>query len=93
MGAKLISPIVRHVEHRTVAIEKHERLGLMVFVAIPLPWTGAWTGSMVVASLHDVQTCLLLYYCRGDYQRGYRYSFGVVRLGRSCCCRPRSVSE
>jgi uncharacterized membrane protein len=27
-------------------IEKYESLGLMVFVAIPLPITGAWTGSV-----------------------------------------------
>ncbi len=27
-------------------IEKYERIGLMLFVAIPLPVTGAWTGSL-----------------------------------------------
>ena len=36
---------------RTVAkskkIEKYEELGLMFFVAVPLPVTGAWTGSLV----------------------------------------------
>ena len=28
-------------------IEKYETLGLLVFVAIPLPFTGAWTGSLI----------------------------------------------
>ena len=27
-------------------IERYERIGLMLFVAIPLPMTGAWTGSL-----------------------------------------------
>jgi len=27
-------------------IERYERIGLMLFVAIPLPITGAWTGSL-----------------------------------------------
>ena len=27
-------------------IEKYEEIGLMLFVAIPLPVTGAWTGSL-----------------------------------------------
>lgn len=28
-------------------IERYEKLGVMVFVAIPLPVTGAWTGALV----------------------------------------------
>lgn len=28
-------------------VERYERIGLALFVAIPLPATGAWTGSMV----------------------------------------------
>ena len=30
-------------------IEKYKTLGLFVFVAIPLPGTGAWTGALVAA--------------------------------------------
>ena len=30
-----------------IKIKKYEYLGLLVFVAIPLPFTGAWTGSLV----------------------------------------------
>ncbi len=28
-------------------IEKYETLGLLLFVAVPLPFTGAWTGSLI----------------------------------------------
>ncbi len=51
IGGKLLNPIMRHIERHTAAIEKYERIGLMAFVAIPLPWTGAWTGSMAASLL------------------------------------------
>jgi uncharacterized membrane protein len=35
-------------------VEKFEVLGLMLFVAVPLPGTGAWTGA-VVASLFKIR--------------------------------------
>jgi uncharacterized membrane protein len=38
-----------HLKGRTVT--KYRYLGLMIFVAIPLPGTGAWTGSLVAAFL------------------------------------------
>ena len=28
-------------------VKKYERIGLMIFVAVPLPGTGAWTGSLI----------------------------------------------
>lgn len=31
----------------TSVIEKYEEIGLMAFVAIPLPGTGAWTGALI----------------------------------------------
>lgn len=31
---------------RSGAIQKYEELGLIIFIAIPLPITGAWTGSL-----------------------------------------------
>ncbi len=37
----------------TSKIERYEELGLILFVAIPLPVTGAWTGSLV-AYLFDL---------------------------------------
>jgi len=33
-------------------VEKYEALGLAIFVAIPLPVTGAWTGSLLAFLMH-----------------------------------------
>jgi uncharacterized membrane protein len=35
-------------------IKRYEHLGLLVFVAIPLPFTGAWTGALI-AYLFDLK--------------------------------------
>jgi uncharacterized membrane protein len=34
-------------KRRTGSLQKYERIGLMVFVAVPLPLTGAWTGALL----------------------------------------------
>lgn len=36
-----------HTRKRGRIVERYERIGLALFVAIPLPVTGAWTGSLV----------------------------------------------
>ena len=46
-------------------VEKYETIGLLLFVAIPLPGTGAWTGAML-ASLLDMRL---------------RRSFPIIALG------------
>lgn len=35
-----------HTRKRGSIIERYERIGLALFVAVPLPFTGAWTGSL-----------------------------------------------
>jgi uncharacterized membrane protein len=47
IGKKLVDWIFRHTRRHEKIIQKYEWLGLMLFVAIPLPITGAWTGSIV----------------------------------------------
>ena len=53
----LITPIfmVHRLEARAMSksdqIEKYEFWGLVLFVGIPLPGTGAWTGSLIAALL------------------------------------------
>ncbi len=37
---------------KATKIRKYEFLGLLLFVGIPLPGTGAWTGSLIAALLH-----------------------------------------
>ncbi|MFC1898322.1 COG2426 family protein [Candidatus Cloacimonadota bacterium] len=43
---KLLEAVFRRTRSKSEIIEKYEELGLMIFVAIPLPVTGAWTGSL-----------------------------------------------
>jgi uncharacterized membrane protein len=47
------------------AIQKYEALGLAIFVAIPLPMTGAWSG-VVAASVFKIK---------------FRYAFPAIALG------------
>ena len=52
---KRIAPLVSRLETKAMAksgkIEKYEFWGLVLFVGIPLPGTGAWTGSLIAALL------------------------------------------
>ena len=52
---KLFKPLVEKLEKKSMSksdkIKKYEFLGLMLFVGIPLPGTGAWTGSLIAALL------------------------------------------
>ena len=43
---RLLEKLFERTRRKSKAIEKYEELGLMLFVAIPLPITGAWTGSL-----------------------------------------------
>ena len=46
LGRKLIDWLFARTRRKSASIEKYETLGLAIFVAIPLPVTGAWTGAM-----------------------------------------------
>jgi len=52
---KLFRPIVEKLEKKSMSksdqIKKYEFLGLMLFVGIPLPGTGAWTGALIASLL------------------------------------------
>lgn len=52
---KLLRPLVEKMENKAMKkrdqIEKYEFWGLVLFVGIPLPGTGAWTGSLIAALL------------------------------------------
>ncbi|MBR6558913.1 MAG: small multi-drug export protein [Clostridia bacterium] len=43
--------IIRKAEKNKDKITKYATLGLFIFVALPLPGTGAWTGALVAAML------------------------------------------
>ena len=38
-------------QKNTPKVQKYASLGLLIFVALPLPGTGAWTGSLIAAML------------------------------------------
>ena len=45
-------------------VKKYEFWGLMLFVGIPLPGTGAWTGSLIASLLEiDIKKCFLVIFC------------------------------
>ncbi len=54
-GTKTFKPMVDKLEAKAMSksdkIEKYEFWGLVLFVGIPLPGTGAWTGSLIAALL------------------------------------------
>ena len=39
--------VFQYTRRRGRLVERYERLGLMIFVAIPFPGSGAWTGSIL----------------------------------------------
>ena len=46
---KIANFLLKRVEKKRDKIEKYSFWGLCLFIAIPLPVTGAWTGSLVAA--------------------------------------------
>jgi len=66
---KIFSVINNFIEKKVVngskKVKKYERIGLMLFVAIPLPTTGLWTGSAVAAFL----------------RMDFKYAFKYITIG------------
>ncbi len=54
-GTKKLKPMVEKLEAKAMSksgkIEKYEFWGLVLFVGIPLPGTGAWTGALIASLL------------------------------------------
>lgn len=48
---KIADFLLKRVEKRRDQIEKYSFWGVCLFVAVPLPVTGAWTGSLVAAMI------------------------------------------
>lgn len=49
--AKFVQRLEKKAEQKSHSVEKYKTLGLFMFVAIPLPGTGAWTGALIAALL------------------------------------------
>lgn len=48
---KIIGKLENRAMKKSDSIKKYEFWGLVLFVGIPLPGTGAWTGSLIAALL------------------------------------------
>ena len=46
---RTLNRLFAHTKRRGRIVEKYERIGLALFVGIPLPVTGAWTGSLAAS--------------------------------------------
>ena len=61
---KLLRPLVEKMENKAMKkrdqIEKYEFWGLVLFVGIPLPGTGAWSGALIATLLKMPKTRALL---------------------------------
>lgn len=49
-----IAWLERRVLRKSAVVKKYELIGLVIFVAIPLPGTGAWSGALL-AALMDIR--------------------------------------
>lgn len=47
IGRRFFEWLFARTRRKSAEVEKYETLGLTIFVAVPLPATGAWTGAMV----------------------------------------------
>jgi uncharacterized membrane protein len=66
--ARFFDWVFERTKKNSDAIQKYEALGLAIFVAIPLPMTGAWSG-VVAASLFKIR---------------FRYAFIAITCGVIC---------
>lgn len=57
--------LFERTKNKADVVQKYEALGLAIFVAIPLPMTGAWSGA-IAASLFKIK---------------FRYAFAAIFLG------------
>lgn len=62
---RFVSRLERKAASKEALLKKYELLGLCILVAIPLPGTGAWTGSLV-AAVFDIRL---------------KHAFPVIALG------------
>lgn len=66
--SRFFDRIFERTKRNSDSIQKYEALGLVLFVAIPLPMTGAWSG-VIAASLFKIR---------------FRYAFPAIITGVFC---------
>ena len=76
-----ISKIEKKAISKKDQIERMQYIGLMLFVGIPLPGTGAWTGCLIAALLDMDKKKAMLYAILGVIMAGIIMmflSFGIL---------------
>lgn len=74
--------VEKHAMKHSAQIEKYGYLGLFLFVAIPLPGTGAWTGSLLAVLFNMKPAKSLLFVFFGVLTAGLvmsLLSFGILQ--------------
>ena len=82
---KLFRGLIVKLENRAMGksdqIKRYEFLGLLLFVGIPLPGTGAWTGSLIASLLEvDIKKSSIAIFCGVVMATVIMYvvSYGIV---------------
>ena len=70
MFKKLVDKLEKKAMSKKEQIEKLQYIGLMLFVGIPLPGTGAWTGCLIAALLDMNKKKALLFSILGVIMAG-----------------------
>ena len=65
---KVFRGLIERLENRAMGksdqIQRYEVLGLLLFVGVPLPGTGAWTGSLIASLLEvDIKKSSVAIFC------------------------------
>ena len=61
---KLIERLEKRAMGKSDQIKRYEFLGLLLFVGVPLPGTGAWTGSLIASLLEvDIKKSSVAIFC------------------------------
>lgn len=68
---RLVDKLERKAHLKGRKVSKYKYLGLMIFVAIPLPGTGGWTGALVAAFLDMPLRRALPALCMGVFIAGF----------------------
>ncbi len=62
--------LFNRTRRKSAIVEKYEELGLLIFVAIPLPGTGAWTGALLAYLMALDFKNSILFICLGVFIAG-----------------------
>lgn len=80
---KAIDRFEQRLKKKSESVLKYETFGLFLFVAIPLPGTGAWTGAMVASLLEMPLKNSIISICFGVLSAGIimtLLSYGVLGI-------------